>query len=129
MLIIFILISKYFFDKSLDAACDICTFKFLEFAKRCIPRKPVTIRQHDKPWFNSELRLELRKINRLHKIARKYNRPIGINEYIEDILFLLMNNVYISSRGVEYLYFSLYSIYYIFNRLFSFAIKAACPMQ
>jgi len=38
------------------------------------PTTEITMRQHDKPWFNSELRREIRNCKRLHKIARKYKR-------------------------------------------------------
>lgn len=56
---------------TLDESCELFTSKFLEFAKSSIPIKQVTIRKNDKPWFTSELRLEIRKRNRLHAVFRK----------------------------------------------------------
>ena len=35
-----------------------------------IPKKTITVRQNDKPWFTSELRLEIRKRDRLRKLSK-----------------------------------------------------------
>jgi len=48
--------------------------KYTELAKTCIPIKTVTIRPNDKPWFSSELRREIRRRDRLHKIMRRMNK-------------------------------------------------------
>jgi len=53
----------------------------LQFANLAIPTKYVTIRENDKPWFTFELRLEIRKINRLHKIAKKNKRIQDIYKF------------------------------------------------
>ncbi|MCG8045972.1 MAG: endonuclease/exonuclease/phosphatase family protein, partial [Candidatus Thiodiazotropha endolucinida] len=45
---------------SVDEACVNFTDIFLKFCKECIPCRKVLIRQNDKPWFNSELRFNLR---------------------------------------------------------------------
>jgi ribosomal protein S14 len=50
------------------------TFKspfMIMFYMRKIPSKLVRIRLNDKPWFNSEIRKEIRTRNRLHKLARR----------------------------------------------------------
>ena len=41
---------------SVDEACDTFTTKIIDFCHACIPSKEVTIRPHDKPWFDSQLR-------------------------------------------------------------------------
>ena len=54
-----------------DEMRDIFTSAFLQIARDCIPTKLVTVRNYDKPWFTSELRKEIRKRDRLRKIALK----------------------------------------------------------
>jgi hypothetical protein len=46
-----------------------------------VPQKEVTIRLNDKVWFNSELRKEIRKRDRLRKLARRSNSDFNINKY------------------------------------------------
>ena len=58
---------------TVDDACNKFTSIFFEFCKECIPRKKVLIRPNDKPWFNSELRYNIRLRDRLRKKAFKTN--------------------------------------------------------
>ena len=55
----------------IDNATELFTSKLLELASKNIPSKLVTIRPSDKPWFNSELRLEIRKRDRLRQKSKK----------------------------------------------------------
>lgn len=70
------LISQYDWEgtflncESVDSACETFSNVFIEFAEICIPSKLVTVRPNDKPWMTSELRTNIRKRDRLHKIAR-----------------------------------------------------------
>jgi exonuclease VII large subunit len=41
----------------------------------------VTVRNSDRPWFNSELRRETRKRDRIRKTAKKYNKQSDIDKY------------------------------------------------
>jgi hypothetical protein len=41
----------------------------------------VTIRNSDRPWFNSELRREIRKQDRIRKIAKIFNKQSDIDKY------------------------------------------------
>ncbi|MEW8546228.1 MAG: endonuclease/exonuclease/phosphatase family protein, partial [Candidatus Thiodiazotropha sp.] len=72
-------ISQYDWDSvindnaTVDDACNRFTNIFLDFCKECIPRKKVLIRPNDKPWFNSELRYNIRLRDRLRKKAFKTN--------------------------------------------------------
>jgi hypothetical protein len=54
---------------------------FLIVTKECIPTKMVTVRNSDRPWFNSELRREIRKRDRICKTAKKYNKQSDIDKY------------------------------------------------
>jgi hypothetical protein len=65
----------------MDENCHTFTNKFIEIIKNCVPQKEVTIRLNDKVWFNSELRREIRKRDRLRKLARKSNSDSNINKY------------------------------------------------
>ena len=65
----------------INIACDRFNSKYSELAQKNIPRKAVTIRQNDKPWFTSELRLEIRKRDRLRKKARSSNSLIVYENY------------------------------------------------
>ncbi|XP_021364976.1 uncharacterized protein LOC110457857 [Mizuhopecten yessoensis] len=56
--------------RSANDMCDLFTEHFLNLADQCIPTKTITIRPTDKPWFNSELRREIRKRVRYLKIFK-----------------------------------------------------------
>jgi hypothetical protein len=43
--------------------------------------KIVTIRNSDRPWFNSELRREIRKRDRIRKTVKKYSKQSDIDKY------------------------------------------------
>lgn len=58
---------------NLDEVVNLWTSSVKQLAKDNIPNRIVTIRPHDKPWYNSELRRLLRKKNRKHKIAKTKN--------------------------------------------------------
>ena len=59
---------------SVDQACLNFTEYFLKRCKECIPRQKVLIRQNDRPWFNSELRYNIRLRDRLRKRYFKTRR-------------------------------------------------------
>ena len=67
------LISTYNWDVilnenfTIDQSCARFTELFLKFCKECIPCKKVLIRKNDKPWFNSELRYNIKLRDRLWK--------------------------------------------------------------
>ena len=63
----------FFFSENvnLDTTCEAFNSKFIEFAEKNIPKKSITVRTKDKPWFNSELRLAIRKRERLRQKALK----------------------------------------------------------
>ncbi|XP_071177655.1 uncharacterized protein [Mytilus edulis] len=68
-------------DKDVNELCEIFTVTFLNIARECIPTKQVTIRKNDKPWFNSELRREIRTRDRLRKKAFKSKKQSDILKY------------------------------------------------
>ena len=55
--------------------------RYLEMAGRGIPSKLVIIRLNDKPWFNSEIRKEIRTRNRVHKLARRNQSNQSLQKY------------------------------------------------
>ncbi|CAG2224800.1 unnamed protein product [Mytilus edulis] len=59
------------FGDDIDGMAVFFTDKYIEIARNSIPTKTVTIRSSDKPWFNSEIRKEIRLRDRLHKKLRK----------------------------------------------------------
>ena len=67
--------------EDVDEMCNTFTETFLRVARECIPTKMVTIRNSDRPWFNSELRREIRKRDRIRKIASKFNKQSDIDKY------------------------------------------------
>jgi hypothetical protein len=52
-------------EVDINSACSNFTKTFLDIAKTCIPTREVTIRSDDKVWFDSDLRRESRKRDRL----------------------------------------------------------------
>ena len=67
--------------EDVDEMCDIFLQSFLQIAKECIPTKTVTVRNNDKPWFNSELRRAIRIRDRLRKKALKSKRDGDVKKY------------------------------------------------
>ena len=57
------------------------THKYLKMVGRGIHSKLVRIRISDKPWFNSEIRKEIRTRNRLHKLARRNKSNQSLQKY------------------------------------------------
>ena len=55
-------------------ACINFTDVFLKFCKECIPCQNVLIRQNDQPWFNSEIRHNIRLRDKLRKHFFKTKR-------------------------------------------------------
>ena len=41
--------------------------EFTDIARQCIPTKTITVWDYDKPWFNNEIRKEIRLRDRLRK--------------------------------------------------------------
>ena len=55
-------------EDDINSACSNFTKTFLNITKTCIPTREVTIRSDDKVWFDSDLRCESRKRDRLRQI-------------------------------------------------------------
>lgn len=66
---------------TVDQACINFTNLFMKFCTECIPSKKVLIRQNDKPWFNSELRYNIKLRDRLRKRYFKLKREIDHSSY------------------------------------------------
>lgn len=62
----------------IDIACELFSSKYLELAKLCVPSRVVTIRLNDKAWFNSDIRREIRRRDRLHKIMRRTHNDLNV---------------------------------------------------
>jgi hypothetical protein len=54
-------------ERDMNIARTNFTKAFLDILELCIPKREVTIRSNDKIWFDSILRKEIRKRNRLRK--------------------------------------------------------------
>jgi hypothetical protein len=57
-----------------DDMVEELTKLFLDIARQCIPTKPITVRDYDKPWFNNEIRKEIRLRDGLRKNVLKFGR-------------------------------------------------------
>ena len=64
-----------------DLMCERFTNKYLEMLEKYIPTKMVRIRKYDKPWFNDDIRKELRIRDRLRNINRKHPSSINLRKY------------------------------------------------
>ena len=67
--------------EDVDSMCEVFTATFLRVARECIPTKSLTIRNNDKPWFNCQLRKEIRIRERIRKQVQKFNRESDITKY------------------------------------------------
>jgi hypothetical protein len=64
-----------------DEMCEKFTKCFLKIAQECIPTKIITIRNNDRPWFNNEIRKEIRIRDRIRKTVLKFHRERDIKLY------------------------------------------------
>ena len=55
------------FLNDVDDMVEEFTKLFLDIARQSIPTKTITVRDYDKPWFNNEIRKEIRLRDRLRK--------------------------------------------------------------
>ena len=62
---------SYLDQGTVHKASSLFTNIFIELAKLCIPIKTIVVREEDKPWYDSEIRRNSRKRDRLKKIALK----------------------------------------------------------
>lgn len=69
------------FHGDVNEACTKWTETFTNIARTYIPNKHVLIRPNDKPWFNNELRLLRRKVNRLFHRAKRSGNDSLWNRY------------------------------------------------
>jgi hypothetical protein len=53
----------------------------LDIARQRIPTKTITVRDYDKPWFNNEIRKEIRLRDRLRKNVFKFGRESDTLKY------------------------------------------------
>ena len=66
---------------NVDSMAERFTNKYLEMIARHIPSKTIRVRPNDKPWYNSEIRKEIRTRDRLHKILRKKYTTISLQHF------------------------------------------------
>ena len=88
-----------------NEACNYFTDKYIEIAEKNIPQNTITVRINDKPWFNSEIRREIRKKERLRKKAktgnstallnykRQRNHVNNMKKYARETFYLDINNM------------------------------------
>ncbi|VDI64806.1 Hypothetical predicted protein [Mytilus galloprovincialis] len=51
------------------------TKTIIEAAEKCIPNKIITVRKNEPPWLTNDVKKKIRKKNRIHRKAKKYNNP------------------------------------------------------
>ena len=87
-----------------DEMCKLWTSTFLNVARQNIPNRAITVRDGDAPWYNSRLRAQKRKVDRIHRKA-KSTRHLN-NAHIWHY-FRALRNQYISDlRAAEEDYFN-----------------------
>ena len=67
--------------QNINIMCVRFTEKYLEFARECIPTKTITIRDRDKPWFNSGIKREMKIHDSIHKKMHKQPNVNNICKY------------------------------------------------
>jgi hypothetical protein len=72
---------KIDFLNDVDDMVEEFTKLFLDIARQCIPTKTITVRDYDKPWFNNEIRKEIRLRDRLRKNVIKFGRESDTLKY------------------------------------------------
>ena len=69
------------FLNDVDDIVEEFTKLFLDIARQSIPTKTITVRDYDKPWFNNEIRKEIRLRDRLRKNVFKFGRESDTLKY------------------------------------------------
>jgi hypothetical protein len=75
------------FLNDVDNMVEEFTKLFLDIARQSIPTKTITVWDYDKPWFNNEIRKEIRLRDRLRKNVL-FKKPIISFQLISFILLL-----------------------------------------
>ncbi|CAC5368803.1 unnamed protein product [Mytilus coruscus] len=94
------------FEDDVDGMAVFFTEKYIEMAKNSIPTKTVTIRSSDKPWFNSEIRKEIRLRDRLHKKLRKLRTVQNTNKFkvqrnkVNNMITYAKEQFYLNANGL-----------------------------
>ena len=84
------------YQGSVNEACSLFTNIFIEFAKLSIPFKIIVVREDDKPWYDSEIRRNSRKRDRLQKKAFQSGNSNDWNKYK-----FLRNNVNNNKKNMQ----------------------------
>ena len=71
----------FIYHESVNNACIQFTDLILKYMDECIPTKEVTIRPNDKPWYNSDIRLNSRKRDRQRTKAVRTNKTEDWTKY------------------------------------------------
>ena len=80
-------INEYDWEIFLNSSIDVddmserFTHKYLEMMRKHMPSRTVLVRPNDNPWFNSEIRKEIRIRNRLHSAWRNNKYNYARNKY------------------------------------------------
>ena len=69
---------------TVNEASSLFTNVFIELTKFCIQNKTIVVREDDKPWYDSEIRRNSRKRDRMKKSALKSGNPNDWNKYKYD---------------------------------------------
>ncbi|CAC5373651.1 unnamed protein product [Mytilus coruscus] len=94
------------FEDDVDGMAVFFTEKYIEMAKNSIPTKTVTIQSSDKPWFNSEIRKEIRLRDRLHKKLRKLRTVQNTNKFkvqsnkVNNMIIYAKEQFYLNANGL-----------------------------
>ncbi|CAG2194839.1 unnamed protein product [Mytilus edulis] len=95
------------FGEDIDGMAVFFTDKYIEIARNSIPTKTVTIRSSDKPWFNSEIRKEIRLRDRLHKKLRKLRTVQNTKKYkvqrnkVNNMIIHAKEQFYLNANGAK----------------------------
>jgi hypothetical protein len=68
------------FLNDVDDMVEEFTKLFLDIARQSIPTKTITVRDYDKPWFNNEIRKEIRLRDRLRKNVMKSTISLAVTK-------------------------------------------------
>ena len=94
------------FGDNINEMTNHFTQVYIEMAKESIPNKVINIRPTDKPWFNSEIRRQIRIRDRLHKKLRSCSSVRNLNAFkhqrnkVNNMLIHAKEQFYLNANGL-----------------------------
>ena len=119
----------------IDIAANAWSETIIHAAKSFIPNRIVTVRKHDKPWYNNDLRRLRRKVERIHRRAKRSNNNTQAwadfrklrNQYVQQCRNAEVNHTRLENAKLSNCNFTSKESWRIFKSALGLGSANPCP--